>query len=250
MRMGTELTNIENLKQRANVKLSDGTEKTYDLVVDASGVHSFLREQFFSSRIQHLPYRNRYMWLPRTIDEYQIQFSPHNVIMDLPVPGSEVCLILEDQEQSKEESKEYTRTFFESQGLSPEEVDECFEKSVAYPMRYGYTDGWYHNRLVLIGDAQHAMTSTFGYGTLLALEDAYALSEYINTDTAPEKWLARFARRREVRVRALRFVNKTVEFFTLRKERWYQDFMTKVKCVSKPIIVSVIWVSRFMLKHA
>ena len=65
---------------------------------------------------------------------------------------------------------------------------------------------WSRGRVVLVGDAAHAMTPNLGQGGAQAVEDAYVLAEALAREKAPEAAFAAYARVRQPK--AKRIVNK------------------------------------------
>jgi 2-polyprenyl-6-methoxyphenol hydroxylase-like FAD-dependent oxidoreductase len=63
---------------------------------------------------------------------------------------------------------------------------------------------WNRGRIVLIGDAAHAVPPTLAQGAAMALEDAIVLAELLlDRDELDDALWAAFAERREARVRAI-----------------------------------------------
>ena len=60
---------------------------------------------------------------------------------------------------------------------------------------------WHAGRVVLLGDAAHAMTPNMGQGAAMALEDAAVLAELLNAGGPLPGALDAYAERRESRVR-------------------------------------------------
>ena len=59
---------------------------------------------------------------------------------------------------------------------------------------------WRQSRVVLIGDAAHALSPSFGQGANLAIEDAYVLAEELASTDDVDAALDAFVARREPRV--------------------------------------------------
>jgi 2-polyprenyl-6-methoxyphenol hydroxylase-like FAD-dependent oxidoreductase len=73
---------------------------------------------------------------------------------------------------------------------------------------------WYRGRVVLLGDAQHAMSPITGMGASMALEDAFVLAEELKRTGQPRgipDALARYALRRGRRVKRFQRVSGFVE---------------------------------------
>jgi 2-polyprenyl-6-methoxyphenol hydroxylase-like FAD-dependent oxidoreductase len=63
---------------------------------------------------------------------------------------------------------------------------------------------WHRGRVVLIGDAAHAMAPTMAQGAALAMEDALVLSELLTSGSDPEWATQAFEERRRPRVEWVR----------------------------------------------
>ena len=61
-------------------------------------------------------------------------------------------------------------------------------------------DSWIDERVVLLGDAAHAMTPNVGQGAAMAIEDAYVLAEELASDKPVDTALADYQSRRKPRV--------------------------------------------------
>jgi 2-polyprenyl-6-methoxyphenol hydroxylase-like FAD-dependent oxidoreductase len=63
---------------------------------------------------------------------------------------------------------------------------------------------WHRGRVVLIGDAAHAMAPTMAQGAALAMEDAIVLSDLLASEPDPASAVAAFEERRRSRVEWVR----------------------------------------------
>lgn len=80
---------------------------------------------------------------------------------------------------------------------------------------------WRHSRVVLIGDAAHALSPSFGQGANLALEDAYVLAEELASTDDVDSALDGFVARRKPRVAFVQ--EKTAERIALLNRGASQD---------------------------
>ncbi|MFF3936877.1 FAD-dependent monooxygenase [Streptomyces phaeofaciens] len=182
-----------------------------DLVVAGDGVHSALRSgraDRFGAELR--PGRNSYVWLGTTkvFDSFTFAFveTEHGWIWCYGYPFSterSTCVI---------ECAPETRT-----GLGLDEGSEAdglarLEKLFAHILdghpligrapagggaqwltfRTLTNRAWYHDNLVLLGDAAHTTHYSIGAGTTLALEDAMALADALSQDAALPQALARY----------------------------------------------------------
>ena len=257
LRMGTTIRNILNTNDHAYVELSDGTKEHYDLVVAADGARSTLREMFFSFKTVTLPCIARYFWLDRTIPRFLIEWSEYGTIMCMPHKNHTTMLSIESTEfnhcNNTETVPEHLRTFYRSIDIDNKEIEECYKHSHISSMRYIYTRKWYNKRVVLIGDAQHAMTPTRGFGTTTALEDALQLAETLNNIEYEEDLqpgLQKFASRRTRRIRILRTINRAADFLTFNKSKRFFRFFAKHNWLAMRIETVLDLSIRIGLKYA
>ncbi len=235
IKMGTTISHIDNKPDCAHVELSDGTKTTFDLVISAEGSHSQLRDLFFSYKIKKLPWVARYFWLEKTKTRFFLEWSQYATIMCMPHKNKTTMLSIESNDiyascNEHQIVPKELQEFYTSIGVSKEEIEKGYKESYVAPMKYVYTDRWFMNRVVLIGDAQHAMTPTLGFGTSLALDDAYELATMLNTldDSQNLKsGLGQFSTKRTHRVRTLRRINRVADFFTFHHCKPYFAFWSK-----------------------
>lgn len=64
-------------------------------------------------------------------------------------------------------------------------------------------DQWYTERVVLMGDAAHAMTPNLGQGGAQAIEDAYVLAETLHTSKTPETAFQMYTQIRQPKTRKI-----------------------------------------------
>jgi len=168
---GVTIHEIENREDRVQVEFSNGKKETFDLVIGADGRNSPLRKKLFSFSVESVPWKARYLWLPGQDRRFRVCLAGPGVLMWMPMRKNTVCLILEPTRwQTSQESLANFRPFLKSNGVDMKAAQEGFDQSQAFPMVYIHTQKWFEKRVVLIGDAQHGMTPTMGYGTALALE--------------------------------------------------------------------------------
>jgi 2-polyprenyl-6-methoxyphenol hydroxylase-like FAD-dependent oxidoreductase len=74
---------------------------------------------------------------------------------------------------------------------------------------------WHHGRIVLLGDAAHAMTPNLGQGAAQAMEDAYVLADALKREPTPQAAFQSFEKARRAKaneiVRASWLLGKLVQ---------------------------------------
>ncbi|KAK3826265.1 MAG: hypothetical protein JOS17DRAFT_254269 [Linnemannia elongata] len=146
----------------------------------------------------------------------------HHVIGDstpyswtvITIPGNRFCWSVMQQIEDQAEAREQR---FRNSEWGPEANEELIEAVHAFPVTFGGTlgeiidatpkdriskvmleeklfDTWYHENVVLIGDACHKMLPTSGQGAINAMQDAVILANciYDLEDIQPESLTAAF----------------------------------------------------------
>ena len=216
-------TSVERLAQRplngvdvgvdggVDVQLTNGQREHYDLVIGADGIHSRVRELTFG----HIP------------TEYS-GYTCWRFVVDAPLQQSRMCEMwgrgkrigvvpigkstfyvfvvanaaagTPDPEPGRLER--LRKRFSDFGGPAPalldalDDSDELIHNDLcAIPV-----GNWYDGRVVLIGDAAHAMTPNMGQGAGMALEDAAVLVELLQAGGAMSEILGSYRSRRASRV--------------------------------------------------
>ncbi|WP_306316608.1 MULTISPECIES: FAD-dependent oxidoreductase [unclassified Streptomyces] len=215
VRTGTTLTALTTHDGGATVRLTDGTERTYDLVIGADGVRSATRRHVFGDEV-----RPRYTGT--TMFRWVVDGVP-----DVGPPGFyqsdgilNVLLRLRDGGLYLATGRDYpARPGRLSQEAARRVVAEnldAFSAPLPRALRErlgGGTrivvndydgllapDPWYRGRALLIGDAAHATSAYLASGGGMAIEDAVVLARELAGGGSAEDALRRFMRRRYERV--------------------------------------------------
>lgn len=230
VRFDTTIEKIHEHDSVATVTLSNGHTEDYDVVVGASGIRSHIREQVFPSA--QVKYYGKSMWitwvkgieLPLTYSMsilgngsgaliFPAGKDRHVVYLMAPAPKKHVY------EDEKDRLSNIQKVFKGFTGIVPQVVKNLDDPSdiMHSSMTKVISNTWYRKRIVLIGDAEHAMSPISGIGTSLALEDAQVLSQELLAYEKEEipTALERFAKRRKPRlVQASRLSNGLMFFLT------------------------------------
>lgn len=258
LQMGTTICTIVNTTEYADVRLSNGTEERYDLVVSAEGTHSQLRDMFFTYKVKTLPLTTRYFWIDTVVPHFSLEMSADATILLLPHREKSTVLAIESPavvEYAHEHGLPPPQLvdFYESVGITKDVLHNAYSHGHVSSMRYVQTKGWHKNRVVLIGDAAHAMTPTFGVGTSLALDDAYHLACALETITgthAVEKALKAFARKRTGKIRMMRAINKLGDFMCYKKSKYYYLFWYKFRRIALKLSIGLDYLVRFGWRYS
>ncbi len=212
---GKKVVHVANEENGVKVSFEDGEIRTYDLVVGADGIHSIARKSLFGD----IPLRDAKQGCWRFITEKPQGFT-QNAIFEymgvgkrvgyMPTDGAKlyVYVLLDSDKFDKNDIPNHTQLLeqFKFGGLwkivSPAITDEskCVFNEIKDLSEIYITKG----RVVLIGDAAHAITPNMGQGAAMGMEDADVLAEILSEKEEIKKSLAKFEKRRYKRVKMIR----------------------------------------------
>jgi 2-heptyl-3-hydroxy-4(1H)-quinolone synthase len=209
---------VDTLRQRPDevaVRFTDGSSDTYDFVVGADGIRSSIRRLEFGESSPH--FRGQVGWRfiarrPEGIDGWTVFLGSGTAFLLLPIGANRAYVyadriaprpIADPPEGRVERLRELFRDFASpvcevlAEIDSPEQLHfSAIEEVVHEP--------WGRGRVVLIGDAAHAMSPNMACGAAMAFEDSLVLADLITQDGAAADIVPEFIRRRAARLRWLR----------------------------------------------
>ena len=196
----------------------------YDLVIAADGAASCLRAEVGRAKLDR-PYPWGALWclLPQGHWQHgselrQRYIAARKMIGMLPVgtrPGDAIPRLSFFWSLRTSEFDQWQQTGLapwldEVAALWPEaraqmdSIDDCSQMR-----RASYRDAvlgrWSRGRLVLVGDAAHAMSPQLGQGVNMALMDALALRDALRAESSLESAVARYEQERRAHVRVYQF---------------------------------------------
>jgi 2-polyprenyl-6-methoxyphenol hydroxylase-like FAD-dependent oxidoreductase len=210
-RLGVTVGALRQQQEQVSVRFTDGSDDTYDLVVGADGIRSSIRRLEFEESDPQ--FRGQVGWRfiarrPAGIGGWTVFLGSGSAFLLLPIGGDHVyCYadriaprpIADPPEGRAERLREIFRHFAGpvrevlAQIDSPEQLHfSAIEEVVHEP--------WGRGRVVLIGDAAHAMSPNMACGAAMAFEDALVLADLISHDGAVSEIVPEFIRRRSARV--------------------------------------------------
>ena len=215
LRLGCTVTSLEARDEGVAVRFSDGREDEFALVVGADGVHSSVRELVFG----RLPvvYAGYTCWRlvvsrPESLVRGQEMWGHGQRFGLVPVDAERVyCFAVANAREGEADPEEgrverFRRRFASFGGPVPEVLArvERSEQLIHNDLGEIRLDAWSAGRVVLVGDAAHAMTPNMGQGAAMALEDGAVLAELL-AERRPEpaglpRLLADWEARRRSRV--------------------------------------------------
>ncbi|HEY2250366.1 MAG TPA: FAD-dependent monooxygenase [Planctomycetaceae bacterium] len=220
LHLGKRCAGFEQDEREVRVRFADGTVVHGDVLIGADGIHSTIREQLFPV----IPLRYSGQTCYRGIADWQLPpdlsrtcreiwgganrigfsavgpgqlywFAPQLAPANSPAPAAPLAEWLADQ---------YARF--------PAPVPEMLRHTPSAdivrtdlcdfaPLRH-----WSQGRVVLLGDAAHAMTPNLGQGGAQAVEDAYVLAEHLSLCQEPQKAIRAYE---NIRLRKVRWIVNT-----------------------------------------
>jgi 2-polyprenyl-6-methoxyphenol hydroxylase-like FAD-dependent oxidoreductase len=234
VRMGTAPSRIREEPGEVAVTFEDGTTDTFRLVVGADGVHSSVREQQFTdwSRTEY----DTYVWSLWASQDVDIGGE----MVSVWGPGSEGFVVrLGDRvgfnlaaqldHPPEPPARDELRAQAEAIGWKlPALLEGTTDDPFFDRVRDVTCETWHTDRVVLVGDAAHAVHPISGMGASLALQDARVLAEELRGTSLenPSHRLKRFEERRREPVadvrREARF-EASVMFLESAPLRWIRD---------------------------
>ncbi len=213
----------ESGAERAIVTFRDGSQRLYDAVIIAEGVHSPSRELIaVGEDVRAIPYALRYAWFrsPTVLGNYAAAFfSAGHMAVIHPPPFRNLLGFYFDKGASKESQEDFIRTM-EKRIRQPSgeysEIDRM--TSDVFELKEVHLDAFCAQRAAVIGDAAHGRPPTLGFGTSLALEDAATVARELNAvhDAAEiPQALKKYSDARMPRVKDVyRLQSEVQEFYT------------------------------------
>jgi 2-polyprenyl-6-methoxyphenol hydroxylase-like FAD-dependent oxidoreductase len=210
VRLGVTVAGLAQSDAKAAVKFTDGSSGEYDLVIGADGVHSQIRTMLFGEHLKPR-FTGEGVWRynvsrPPDVDYGSIYDSPEGPKAGLipltrdsayifrigPEPGNPRY----PKDQLAAIMRERLKPFGGAIGRLAHEITNP-ELVVYRPLESVFVPSpWHRGRVVLIGDAAHAITPHLGQGAAQAVEDAVVLADELQKNAPVKESLESFERRR------------------------------------------------------
>lgn len=210
IRYQTRFSGLEETADSVTVFFESGDSETFDFVVGADGVRSAVRryvldEELKPTYIGQSAYRVNMPRVPE-VDRIILQHGPAGMAGYVPI-GKDLAYAFfnttmnRDQRPPKEELADRMRELFTGFGGVGGRMREEFiqddsdivlrpEESMIAPAP------WHRNRVVLMGDAVHAITPHLGQGAAQAIEDGVVLADSLEKFDNLDEAFADYTERR------------------------------------------------------
>ncbi len=208
---------------KAIVTFRDGAQRLYDAVIIAEGIHAPSRELIaVGEDVRSVKYALRYAWFtsPTVLGNYAAAFfSAGHLAVIHPPPFKNLLGFYFDKGASKESQEEFER-IMEKRIRQPGGAFSMIDRATSdvFELKEVHLDSYAAQRAAVVGDAAHGRPPTLGFGTSLALEDAFVLARELNAaESGADIPLAlrRYSDLRMPRVQAVYHLQSEVqEFYT------------------------------------
>ncbi len=214
IRFGTSVLAIHQEGARVSVELTDGSSKSYDLVVGADGVRSIVRRLTLGDSEPRFRGQVGWRFIARRTataspDGWTVYLGAGSAFLLVPIgPDAVYCYADRSAPTREAEASGWNvsrlRERFRHYALPVQEVLEHLgvaDQPHRSPIEEAAHEAWGRGRVVLIGDAAHAMSPNMACGAAMALEDSLVLAEIVAQTNDATGVVYELARRRSARVR-------------------------------------------------
>ena len=211
VRLDTTITALQDDGSQTRAALSDGSSDLYDLVVGADGVRSWVRTELFTGSnprfVRQVSWRFLVDGFPE-ISQWTVMLGRGKAFLTIPLGGGRIYCYADVSAQAAVDPTggdpaklaDPYRGFAEPVPKILREAVRESQRPYFSPIEEVIQETWVRGRIVLVGDAAHAMSPNMAEGAGLAVEDALVLAETI----AAGRTLEEFDARRRPRVTFVR----------------------------------------------
>lgn len=217
--MATTAVDIQQDATGVTVGLSDGSSRRYDLVIGFDGINSQIRGYLFGEK--YMPVRSGGVaWrapvrAPETLKGAVFCHGFGGKVGFVPLVGGMMYVIVTHFEPGRPRHDpaafaqimhERAREMMGDSTFMAEAIDSLrTAPNVAYtPLdTVMVPNPWYRGRVMIMGDAAHAMTPYLGSGAAMAIEDGVVFAKLLQGDDTLYDVQTRFMARRYPRVKTI-----------------------------------------------
>lgn len=202
VRLGTTVTALDEQGPLVRAVFDDGSTGDYDLVVGADGVRSWVRTVVFGGAAPRFLGQASWRFLVDGVAEisaWTVQLSHGKAFLTLPLGGGRTyCYADVNAPAPTDPTGGDPAKLAEQCGEFAEPVPTIIRERLSAgdppyfsPIEEVVHKPWVRGRVVLVGDAAHAMSPNMAEGAGMALEDALVLADTIAADRPLEEFEAR-----------------------------------------------------------
>ena len=225
VRLGVTFSRIVQCDSRVAVTLTDGSVGHYDLVIGADGVHSSVRSAVFGTHLNP-QFTGQYRWRYNVRAPSECLKSLVRVKQDgtrygyLPITARTGSMMLLDNEPLGFDChplrlpEMFRSRLADCTGQLAELREQIVDpdKVLHRPVEVLFmASRWYKGRVLLIGDACHAMSAHMAQGAVQAVEDGVVLGELAAREMEVPQLLEAFMERRYARCKLIAETTLLVE---------------------------------------
>jgi 2-polyprenyl-6-methoxyphenol hydroxylase-like FAD-dependent oxidoreductase len=223
VRFNTSIKQIHNTPVGARVVFTNNKIEEFDLVVGADGIHSIVRDLVFGKNfLKYNGWRAWQFWIPeqRAHPSGAIDLLGNGKgyivypLFDRAVGMFGAMMPPKSQTSNVSPIDDLHKAFEEFSPSVHSAIDAITDPKIFNDdINHVEMKQWYKDRVVLVGDAQHASSPIAGMGSSMALEDAYVLATELKKarkETIGEA-LERFSRRRTPRLKKFKKVSRHMD---------------------------------------
>ena len=205
---------VEEIDDRVEAVFSDRSTGRYDLVVGADGINSAVRSSLWENVDRR--YSGYTCWRlvvdqPCGVNEPWEMWGPGRRFGVVPIGQNQTyCFATLNAPANSDAMRnmglERFRETFAGFGGEVPGILAALERDdqlIHGDLEEVRLPSWVKGRVVLLGDAAHAMTPNIGQGAAMAIEDAYVLAEELAKSQSVETELAAYQSRRMPRVEVI-----------------------------------------------
>lgn len=199
VRLGTSVGSFHEDGRAVRAVFDDGSSGDYDLVVGADGVRSWVRSAMFGGTeptfVGQVSWRFLLTGFPEG-SSWTVKLGRGKAFLTIPLgDGRMYCYADIDTSDRTDPTGGDPRSFGELYGEFADPVPAILNECVTTRVRRYFSPieevvqaPWVRGRVVLIGDAAHAMSPNMAEGAGMALEDALVLAETVANGEPLDKY--------------------------------------------------------------